>query len=416
MGTASLAGEVEVLHFWTSPGEAKSISELKTMIGVRGHTWKDFAVVGGGGENAMTALRARVTSATPPASAQMRGPLIQEWAELNAFANLDSMATYDRWDSFLPRVVQEQVKHKGRYVAVPVNVHRVNWLWSNNAVLQRAGIAKPPASLDEFLGAAEKIKAAGFVPLAHGGQPWQDFILFEAVVLGTGGVDFYKRALMKLDPAALSGPEMRKAFETFRRVKAFTDEASKGRSWDASTNMVITGKAAFQFMGDWAKGEFLVAGKQPGKDFSCTAAPGTGDAFTFVVDTFSMFQLKNLEAEKAQGYLAFVLLSKEFQENFNIRKGSIPARNDISLEKFDQCGKDSAKAFVESGNAGKLVPSTAVDMAVGTEAKAAMQGVISDFWNNDAVGVQEAVAKLAAAAASKRKPAHAAIETHRQVR
>src|SRR2546423_933877 len=113
----ALAGEVEVLHFWTSPGEAKSIDELKALIGVRGHTWKDFAVVGGGGGNAMEVLRLRVLWGTPPATASIKGPAIQEWAELNAFANLDANAAFDSWDSFLPKVVQAQVKHKGHYVA-----------------------------------------------------------------------------------------------------------------------------------------------------------------------------------------------------------------------------------------------------------------------------------------------------------
>ena len=33
--------------------------------------------------------------------------------------------------------------------------------------------------------------------------------------------------------------------------------------------MVIKGEAGMQLMGDWAKGEFLSAGKVPGKDFVC---------------------------------------------------------------------------------------------------------------------------------------------------
>jgi hypothetical protein len=59
--SAARAGEVEVLHFWTSPGEAQSIAELKSLIAVRGHTWKDFAVVGGGGGNAWAALERSIS-------------------------------------------------------------------------------------------------------------------------------------------------------------------------------------------------------------------------------------------------------------------------------------------------------------------------------------------------------------------
>lgn len=399
----AVAGEVEVLHFWTSPGEAKSITDLKGRIGVRGHTWKDFVVVGGGGGNAMAALKDRVLAGNPPASATIKGPAIQEWAELNAFADLDSMASFDGWDADLPKVVQDQVKHKGRYVAVPVNIHRVNWLWSNNGVLKKSGVTQMPVSFDDFLQAAEKIKMAGFIPVAHGGQPWQDFLLFEAVALGVSGTDFYKKAFMKLDPTALSSLEMRKSLEAFRLVKSFTDEKSKGRDWNVATDMVIQGRAAFQFMGDWAKGEFLVAGKQPGKDFSCTAAPGTSDAFSYVIDTFAMFRLKNLEAQKAQGFLAYTLLTKEFQESFNIRKGSIPARMNVSLDKFDSCGKDAGRAFAATAKSNTLVPSVAIDMAVATDVQGALRAVISEFWNNEALSVQDAMKQLVVASAVQKK-------------
>ncbi len=407
------AGEVEVLHFWTSPGEAKSITELKDMIGVRGHTWKDFVVVGGGGGNAMVALKERVLTGNPPASASIKGPAIQEWAELNAFANLDTTASFDGWDNFLPKVVQDQVKYKGRYVAVPVNIHRANWLWANSDVLKKAGVSQAPVSFDDFLAAAEKVKAAGFIPVAHGGQPWQDFLLFEAVVLGVSGTEFYKKAFMKLDAAALSSPEMKKSLDAFRRIKSFTDDKSKGRDWNAATDMVIKGSAAFQFMGDWAKGEFLVAGKQPGKDFTCTAAPGTSQAFTFVIDTFAMFRLKNVEAIKAQGYLAYVLLGKQFQESFNLRKGSIPARMDLSLDKFDMCGKESARAFAATAKTETLVPSVAIDMAVATEIQGALRSVVSDFWNNDAMSSQEAMRQLAAAIEPKKKTLKADVSRPR---
>jgi glucose/mannose transport system substrate-binding protein len=74
------AGEVEVLHYWTSGGEAKSVAELKKMLEAKGHKWKDFAVAGGGGDNAQTALKSRAVAGNAPAAAQVKGPAIQEWA------------------------------------------------------------------------------------------------------------------------------------------------------------------------------------------------------------------------------------------------------------------------------------------------------------------------------------------------
>ena len=140
----AIAGEVEVLHFWTSPGEARSLAELKALIAVRGHTWKDFAVVGGGGQNAMAALKQRVLAGNPPAAVSIKGPAIQEWAALGSFANLDAMAAFDHWEELLHAIVKEQVKYKGHYVAVPVNIHRVNWLWSNTEVLRKSGVDAVP--------------------------------------------------------------------------------------------------------------------------------------------------------------------------------------------------------------------------------------------------------------------------------
>jgi glucose/mannose transport system substrate-binding protein len=113
-GAGVRAGEVEVLHYWTSGGEAKSLAELKGLMAQRGHSWKDFAVVGGGGQNAMDVLKARVLAGNPPAAANIKGPAIQEWAALGALTNLDAMASFDRWDEVLPKVVADQMKHKGR--------------------------------------------------------------------------------------------------------------------------------------------------------------------------------------------------------------------------------------------------------------------------------------------------------------
>ena len=106
VGATARAGEVEVLHWWTSGGEAKSVGELKKIMQGKGHTWKDFAVAGGGGDNAMTVLKSRVVSGNPAAAAQIKGPAIQEWAAEGVLANLDGVASAEKWDSLLPKVVE----------------------------------------------------------------------------------------------------------------------------------------------------------------------------------------------------------------------------------------------------------------------------------------------------------------------
>ena len=397
----AMAGEAEVLHYWTSGGEAKSVAELKKMLETKGHKWKDFAVAGGAGDNAVTVLKSRALSGNPPAAAQIKGPEIQEWAAEGVLTNLDAVAKAEKWDSLLPKVVADVMKSKGSYVAAPVNVHRVNWVWANPEVLKKAGVSGMPTTWDEFFVAADKIKKSGAVAVAHGGQNWQDFTTFESVVLGIGGAKFYQDALVKLDPAAIKSPTMTKSLETFRKIKSYTDAASPGRDWNLTTAMVMNGKAGFQFMGDWAKGEFLAAGKVPGKDFLCAAAPGTANAYTFNVDSFIMFNLKDAGAKKAQDDLAAAIMSTEFQEVFNLNKGSIPVRTGMNMAKFDDCGKLSAKDFADTAKAGTLVPSIAHGMAVKPAAGGAIKDTVSQFWNDEKISVADAQKSLVAAAATK---------------
>lgn len=396
LAAPAVAGEVEVLHWWTSGGEAKSVAELKKILESKGDKWKDFAVAGGGGETAMTVLKTRVVSGKPPTAAQVKGPGIQEWAREGVLANLDDTAKKGNWDNLLPPVVSNVMKYQGHYVAVPVNVHRVNWMWANPEVFRKAG-ATMPTTWDEFAVAADKIQKAGFIAVAHGGQPWQDSTVFESVALGTGGADWYRKAFVDLDQKALNSPTMVKAFSTLRTVQKYIDKDAANRDWNLATAMVINGKAAMQFMGDWAKGEFTAARKAPGKDYVCMPAPGTKGAFTFNIDSFIMFAQKDASAKSAQANLAAAIMEPQFQEVFNLNKGSIPVRLGMNLEKFDQCAKDSAAEFASAAKSGKLVPSWAHEMAMPPAAKGAMFDVVTSFINTPGMTPAAAAAKMAAA-------------------
>ncbi|HEX4510336.1 MAG TPA: ABC transporter substrate-binding protein [Burkholderiaceae bacterium] len=394
------ADELEVLHWWTSGGEAKAVIELKKMMEAEGHTWKDFAVAGGGGDSAMTVLKSRVISGNAPAAAQIKGPALQEWAAEGVLTNIDDVAKAENWDAVLPKVVADTMKYQGHYIAAPVNVHRVNWLWANPEVFKKAG-AKIPTTWDEFFVAADLLKKSGVIAVAHGGQNWQDFTTFEAVAIGQGGPDFYRKAFVQLDPATLQGPELTKVLETFKRIHQYVDKNSPGRDWNLTTAMVIKGEAGMQIMGDWAKGEFLAANKVPGKDFVCQPAPGSAKDFTFNIDSFAMFKLKDQANVPAQKDLAKAIMSPQFQELFNLYKGSIPVRLDVKLDKFDECAKESARDFVASSKANTLLPSIAHGMAVPPAAEGAIKDAVSEFWNNEKETAKEAQAKIVSAAKTK---------------
>lgn len=393
---AAHAGEVEVLHWWTSGGEKRAADTLKQLVEDQGHTWKDFAVAGGGGEAAMTVLKTRAVSGNPPAAAQIKGPDIQEWGELGLLTELDDVARENNWDEILPKQIAGIMKYDGAYVAVPVNVHRVNWLWINPEVFAKAG-AKPPKTLDEFFAAADKLQAAGFVPIAHGGQPWQDGTVFEDIVLSVLGPQDYHKAFVELDRQTLTGDKMVEAFAALKKLRGCIDADAAGRDWNAATVMVINGKAGMQIMGDWAKSEWTAANKVAGKDYQCLPFPGTQGSFAFNVDSLAMFKLNDAEDRKAQQDLARTVLGSKFQQFFNQNKGSIPVRLDEDMSAFDSCAQQSMADFKEAAKGPGLQPSLAHGMAASSYVQGAVFDVVTNFFNDPDADPAKAVQQLAAA-------------------
>ena len=379
--TAGFAGpEAEVLHWWTSGGEAKSVAVLQEEFASKGGTWTDMPVAGGGGDAAMTALRARVLSGNAQTAVQLKGPAIQEWYEEGVLADISSVAQANGWADVLPASIAGHMKCEGIWCAAPVNVHRIDWIWANAAILEANGIAMP-STWAAFNAAAEKLKAAGITPLAHGGQAWQDATVFEAVALGVGGAEFFQKAFVELDEATLTSDTMKAVFDQMRTMRGFVDSNFSGRDWNLATAMVMNGEAAFQIMGDWAKGEFLAAGKEPGKDFLCASTPGEG--FLYNVDSFAMFDVAGDDKTAGQLLLAELIVGKNFQKVFNLNKGSIPARTDVALDEFDSCAHTSAKDMADSNAGGSLLPSYAHGMALRGAQSGAITDVVTSHFNSD---------------------------------
>jgi glucose/mannose transport system substrate-binding protein len=353
-------------------------------------------VAGGGGDAAMTALRARVLSGNAPTAVQLKGPAIQEWYEEGVLADISAVAEAQGWADVLPASIAGHMKCEGTWCAAPVNVHRVDWIWANADVLEANGI-EMPTTWDEFNAAAEKLQAAGIIPLAHGGQAWQDATVFEAVALGVLGADGFRKAFVDLDMDTLKSDEMKAVFDQMRTMRGYVDDNFSGRDWNLATAMVMNGEAAFQIMGDWAKGEFMAAGKVPGEDFLCASVPG--DGFLYNVDSFAMFDVDGDDKKAGQELLAELIVGQNFQKVFNLNKGSIPARVDVSLEEFDSCAHLSAKDMGESSDNGSLLPSYAHGMALRGAQSGAITDVVTAHFNSD-MSSDEAVNMLADAVAN----------------
>ncbi len=378
-GSQAMAQDLEILHWWTSGGEAKSMEVLKKMYREKSNAHlKESNIRGGGGFNAMKALKSRAASGTPPAIVQMKGPEIQEWGQQGFLTSLNEVAKEEKWEQKVPDVIASYMKHKNNWVAVPVNVHRVNWLWYNKELFAKYK-ATPPKTLDELFALADKMKAKGDLPFAHGGQPWQDATVFEAIFLATAGPELHKRLFVEQDEKALDDPRVKTVFENFRRYVSYLDSNRAGLDWDKATEMVISKRAAMQIMGDWAKGEFLKAHAVPDKNFGCVAVPGTDGLFSFNVDSFVFFETKSATSKKAQNQFASIVMSEPFQIEFNRNKGSIPAVLDVPLQDFDSCAKLSKEDFVKASKTGGLLPSYSHQMALNVDMINSLAEVVSVF-------------------------------------
>lgn len=384
--------EVEMLHWWTSGGEAAALNVLKEDLAKQGFGWKDVPVAGGGGDAAMTALKAMVAAGNYPTASQMLGYTVLDYAAAGVMGDLTEAAVKEGWDKSVPAALQKFSVYDGKWVAAPVNVHSVNWLWINKAVMDKIG-GTEPKTFDEFIALLDKAKAAGVIPLALGGQNWQEATMFDSVVLSTGGPEFYKKAFNDLDEEQLKSDTMKKSFDNLAKLVTYVDPNFSGRDWNLATAMVIKGDALVQVMGDWAKGEFNAAKKTPGTDFLCYRFPGTDGSVVYNSDMFGMFDVPE-DRKAAQVALATATLSKSFQSAFNVVKGSVPARTDVPDTDFDACGKKGMADLKAANEGGTLFGSLAQGYGAPPAVANAYKDVVSKFVHGQIKTSDEAVTQL----------------------
>jgi glucose/mannose transport system substrate-binding protein len=392
---------VEVMHFWTSGGEAAALAAVRDKVMAGGVTWIDAPIAGGGGDAAKTALQSRIASGNPPSAVLILGQNVLDWAAEGMLGNVDALAAAEGWDAALPEAVKYFTKVGGHYVSVPTNVHRTDMIWASKAAFDKIGAAYP-TTWQELNALAPKFREAGIIPLAHGGQAWQEVYMFEAVAAGVGGSDFYRKALVELDDATLRGPEMVAVFDELAALRGMVDPNFPGRDWNLASAMVINGEAAMQIMGDWAKGEFTNAGKVAGADFACVPVPKSkGEVFVYLVNSLSLFAQTDPDRIKGQETLASAIMDKDVQLAFNLAKGAIPARTDMDLHAMDACAQATSASLAANDAGGTAVPTFAGTHAANAAILGAATDAITGFFNSDQSPADGASALADAIAAAR---------------
>lgn len=265
--------KAEVSNYWTSGGEAAAAKVLQTEFDRHGGEWSNSSVAGI--ENSNAAFQNRMAAGDPPTARQFTvGFEPKEYIKQGMLASVNEVATADKWSTFLPKPLLQEITYDGKIFLAPVNIHGASWMFYSQSAFDKAGIKEAPKSWDEFFADMDKLKAAGIIPIAWGGQTWQELKVFNAILVSQLGLEGYKKVYVDKDEATMKSSEFAKSLEIFRKMQGYIDEGSSGRNWNDATAMVITGKAGVQFMGDWAKGEFTAANQTPGKDYGCAVSPG----------------------------------------------------------------------------------------------------------------------------------------------
>ncbi len=396
-GAAMAAPKVLMLHQWASGNDAASIAKLGEMFTAAGGTWEQTAIAGHTA-NTLAKLRADVVAGNAPAAVQLKGPEIAEWNATGGTADMDELATSEGWDKVVAPELLPVMKPEGKWVAAPMNIHRINWIWGNKAAMEASGVAELPKTWADFNAACDKAVAAGKVCLAHLSADWTDATTFETVVYGQDK-DLYTKAFVEADVEALRSPGMIKAFDQMRlMVTKYMDPAIAGRDYDTASNMMVNGDALFFIMGDWELGTIKSVGKEPGVDILCGQSPTdwSGDGFILNSDSVVFFKQKDPDYQEGQKLLASLILSPEFQKTFNITKGSIPARLDVDLsDGFNTCQQQSQAALKASIDGGTLVRSMAHNMTVLQKYRGAMMDLITEFVNTPEMTSEEAANLMA---------------------
>ena len=117
--------------------------------------------------------------------------------------------------------------------------------------------------------------------------------------------------------------------------------------------MVVEGQAAFNIMGDWASGYMSVTlNVKPGDGYGWAASPGTAGVFMALSDSFGI----PVGCPNRENTIAWLktIGSLEGQDTFNPLKGSISARVDSDLSKYDLYLQSAARDYQNDRIVGSL--------------------------------------------------------------
>ena len=374
----SSEASLEIVHWWTAGGEQEAYQSLLTGFQ---EAYPEVEVTdnpapGGAGSAIDAVIQNRVIDGNPPSTFQIwPGQALSPYTDEVLLDPIgDSVWDAEMRDAYLDGVI-ELSRPAGDFVAVPINIHRLNNLFYNVSVLEAAGV--DPATIDSpgaLVTAMEAVAAeTDATPMAHQtAAPWSSLQMWESILMGEADVDSYQ-ALLEGN-AEDQESTIRSALETLAEYAAFYPEDAGSISWDQGNNQVIEGNAAFIHQGDWAAGQYGGAdGFEFGENWDMIPFPGTEGVYHSVIDSF-VLPTNNPSPETTEKFLNYAG-SVDAQERFNPIKGSIPPRTDVPMDQF---GAFLSRQFEDFQGSDAQPPT----IAHGTGVTPATQSALSEAFAN----------------------------------
>jgi glucose/mannose transport system substrate-binding protein len=294
-------------------------------------------------------LATRLTGGDPPDSFQLHAGLeVEKYDPEQYLQTLDDLYASEGWEQALPPDLIALLKYQDHFWGVPVNIHRANVLWYNRQVFE-ANNLQPPTSWDEFFTAAEALKAKGIVPLVIGTKEgWEAGHTFETILISTLGADGYKG--LWTGQTQWTDPKVTEALNIFQRLMTYANTDYSALTWSDAAQYLVDGKGAMHIMGDWTDGWFT---SKTFQGYGWAPVPGTQGIFDALSDSFAASK----GAKNQDNLMAWLKLagSKEGQEAFNPKKGSICARTDCDPQLFNQYLQSAMQDWTKDA----IVPSVA---------------------------------------------------------
>ena len=223
-----------------------------------------------------------------------------------------------------------------------------------------------------------------------GGQAWQRAGAFNVLLNALGGKDLTMKVYGDKDAEVAAGPDVAKIFAAAAQAREMA-EGSNVQDWNQATNMVITDTAGGQIMGDWAQGEFQVAGEVAGKDYTCLPGLGVTEIISTDGDAFYFPLLNDEEKSKAQEVLASTMFNPETQIAFNLKKGSLPIRKDVDLNAANDCMKKGL-AILAKGEANVV---TSTNQMISPDTNTQIEELMTQFFSDKSITPEAAQASFA---------------------